>query len=599
MTASWPTAATWFARVVVPLVAIGFLIGIAVVQHGFADPAIAPTRNGDTWAVALHVSAGMVLIGGGIGALLLGVTIRAGLVGTLAGMAWFGPMLTGLVIDQPLVRALGAASAALMVPLLAHLVLSATSPGTLPRRSARVLAVLYALGSIASLVLFVTYAPFFDVRCVETCRSREAIAGLGSSAWMMARTIAGVVTLVSGVWIGVSSAWRVLRHRPAMPGGTMALLGGVVIGIAAIIGGLFVVARGRGLETSTAIRDDLEAAVSIGLSLGTLAVAVAVLRAVAHSFAARRRMRSIADGLATAPSPGSLGSALASALDDSNVRVAYWWTQERSYVDVLGRPVDGSPTSPGQVVTAIQRRGAPIAIVEHRADIDAEAFIRELRPSVLVALDNERLRATQLAQLRELRASRARICEVGDAERRRLERDLHDGAQQHLLAIAFELRVARLVADRGGDGDRASRLASAESLAMGIVDELRRLCRAIHPQVLSQTGLVPALAALAEEAPIPLEVHAQVPGRLPIAVETAAYELVVEALDQASHRGSAELTVEVDGLGDELVVEASDSRPEPLVAPVRLADRVGAAGGRLSVGASPRGAFMRAVLPCA
>jgi signal transduction histidine kinase len=188
--------------------------------------------------------------------------------------------------------------------------------------------------------------------------------------------------------------------------------------------------------------------------------------------------------------------------------------------------------------------------------------------------------------------------EIGDDERRRIERDLHDGAQQRLLAIAFDLRLARGTAERAGRSAEAEQLAAAERRALAAVDELRRLCRGIHPQILSQSGLGAALASLADGSAIPLEVEAANIGRAPASVENAAYELVLEALGQAARRGAIALDVQVARQADWLTVIAFDQGPEPLDVPMRLRDRIGATGGELLTAVEDGRAFIRADLPC-
>src|SRR5207249_4829505 len=146
-----------------------------------------------------------------------------------------------------------------------------------------------------------------------------------------------------------------------------------------------------------------------------------------------------------------------------------------------------------------------------------------------LALENERLQAELRAQLAELRASRARIVSAGDEERRRLERDLHDGAQQRLLSLGLALQLAR--AKLGPDANGAAELvAEADGELRAALDELRELARGIHPAVLSEQGLAAALKTLAERSPI-LVTIAEVPDqRLSTPAEAAAYFLVSEAL---------------------------------------------------------------------
>ncbi|HEX6695436.1 MAG TPA: sensor histidine kinase [Solirubrobacteraceae bacterium] len=227
------------------------------------------------------------------------------------------------------------------------------------------------------------------------------------------------------------------------------------------------------------------------------------------------------------------------------------------------------------------------------------AFLGGLLRSRLVTLDAE-LRAS----LAELRASRARIVEAGDAERRRLERDLHDGAQSRLVALKLLLTSARLRALRGGD-DVDAMLGEAIDELDTSLSELRELARGIHPAVLTDHGLEPALQALASRAPVPVEVEADPDERLPGNVESAAYFVVSEALANvakyaqateaavAVRRTDGRVTVDVtdDGIGGADVTRGSGLRG--------LADRVAALDGTLSL-ESPvgGGTHLHAEIPC-
>ncbi|HYH58638.1 MAG TPA: sensor histidine kinase [Thermoleophilaceae bacterium] len=221
-----------------------------------------------------------------------------------------------------------------------------------------------------------------------------------------------------------------------------------------------------------------------------------------------------------------------------------------------------------------------------------------------LVLENERLEAALRARVEELRASRARIVEAGYAARRQLERDLHDGAQQRLVALALDLRLTRSKLDSDPGAAAALLDASIAELAQA-TDELRELARGIHPAILTDRGLGPALDALASRAPLPVELG-DVPGeRLPEPVETAAYYVVAEALTNvaryadATHaeisvaRANGTLRVEVrdDGVGGADPGAGSGLRG--------LADRVAALDGRLQV-SSPHGGgtVVRAEVPC-
>jgi signal transduction histidine kinase len=200
----------------------------------------------------------------------------------------------------------------------------------------------------------------------------------------------------------------------------------------------------------------------------------------------------------------------------------------------------------------------------------------------------------------ELAASRARVVAAADDARQRLERDLHDGIQQRLVALALELRGAEEVAPPSLHRE-LSRISAGLS---GALDELREIARGIHPAILTEGGLVPALNALARRSPVPVELNVQVQHRLPQRVEVAAYYVVSEALaNAAKHAGASTVDIHVvaaDGtldlsVGDDGIGGADPSRGSGLIG---LADRVAAMGGSMSV-TSPwgHGTSLRVSLP--
>jgi signal transduction histidine kinase len=203
------------------------------------------------------------------------------------------------------------------------------------------------------------------------------------------------------------------------------------------------------------------------------------------------------------------------------------------------------------------------------------------------------LQAEALAQLDQLQASRVRIVETGDTERRRLERDLHDGAQQRLLALSYDLRLAHAQAD--DDTHTGSLLTDAMKQAQAAVGELRALAHGIYPAILAEAGLAAALATLADAAPLPVGIGDAAEGRYPAAVETAAYLLVAEALQDAAGRDASHAAVSVVRHEERLVVTVDDDGTDRTAAMVQLADRIGALDGRLAVEPTR----LRAELPCA
>jgi signal transduction histidine kinase len=221
-----------------------------------------------------------------------------------------------------------------------------------------------------------------------------------------------------------------------------------------------------------------------------------------------------------------------------------------------------------------------------------------------LSLENRLLRAQLREQNEQLRASRARLVAAADAERRRLERDLHDGAQSRFVAIALELRRAHAKAPPGSETARAIERA-IEELGTGL-DELRDLARGLHPAVLTERGLDAALHALAVRAPLPVEVAGALGGRVAEQAEIAAYYVVSEALaNVAKYAAAGHATVSVEHRDGRLVVEVADdgvggARPEDGSGLRGIADRVGALDGRLEI-SSPLGAGtrVRVEIPCA
>jgi signal transduction histidine kinase len=267
----------------------------------------------------------------------------------------------------------------------------------------------------------------------------------------------------------------------------------------------------------------------------------------------------------------------------------------------------GHALKPGddRFVSVVERDGRRVgALVCDPALGEQPRLVGSVGAAAALALENERLEAELRARLEELRSSRARIVQAADAERRRLERDLHDGAQQRLVALAVTLRLARSKVE--SDPAAAAELLDEASSELGTAtEELRELARGIHPAVLTDRGLEAALGALAGRAPVPVELLAVPDGRLPGPVESAAYFVVAEALTNvAKYAQATHAEVRVEQSNGRVLVEVSDDGVGG-ADPARgsglrgLADRLAALDGRLEVtspGAS--GTVVRAEMPC-
>ena len=320
---------------------------------------------------------------------------------------------------------------------------------------------------------------------------------------------------------------------------------------------------------------------------------------------AGRGMTTLVQRLGDVPAPGVLRDALADALGDPSLDIAYWVPEAAEYVDAQGRPSPLPGPGSGRSWTPVEREGRRVAVLFHdpALDRDPEA-VRAAGAAAALALENARLDAELRRRVVDLRESRARIIAAGDAERRRMERNLHDGAQQRLVGLALSLRLARR---HVGDGSPAAPLLddAADELAETLA-ELRELARGLHPALLSERGLDAALPALAGRSTVPVSLVATPGERLPPSVETAAYFVVAEALTNvAKYANASRAEVSVARENGRAVVEVRDdgvggADPAAGSGLRGLADRVGALDGRLEV-RSPAGGgtVVRAEIPCA
>ena len=302
---------------------------------------------------------------------------------------------------------------------------------------------------------------------------------------------------------------------------------------------------------------------------------------------------------------GSLRDALAEALGDPEVALAYWVPKRDDYVDSAGRPMQLDPAPKGKIATVIEHEGRRVGAIVHDAELAEERdLVRAVGAAAALTLENERLDAELRAHVDELRASRARIVTAGYTERQRLERDLHDGAQQRLMALGINLRLARDLVT--SDTQQTAELldASLEELNQA-TRELRELARGIHPAVLTDHGLDAALNGLAGRTPVPVELVQTLDKRLPSSVESAVYFVVAEALTNVARyaeaqtvrvtvvrsNGHVDVQVSDDGVGGADPAHGSGLRG--------LSDRVAALDGRLELtSADGNGTTVKATIPC-
>ncbi len=329
--------------------------------------------------------------------------------------------------------------------------------------------------------------------------------------------------------------------------------------------------------------------------------------AVLFVFLQRRLARGMVAGLVVElgrPSPSAdLRQALARALGDASLQLAYWFPAEKCYVDGEGTMVALPAADSSRRSTFVERDGQPIAVLLHDPVLEHNAeLVRSVCAAASLALENERLQAELRARLVELQASRARLVEATDAERRRIERDLHDGTQQRLVSIAMSLGLLELKLPAAAAAQplvRETRESLAEALA-----ELRELTHGINPPLLTERGLAAALDELCRRAALPAHLQAELERRLDDQVESAAYFVASEALTNAAkHSHGSEVRVAVSDQGQSLILEVADDGIGGATiggSGLRgLADRVEALGGRFTVSSPPgRGTTVRAEIPC-
>jgi signal transduction histidine kinase len=543
------------------------------------------TYAGDSGvAVWVFTSAGVALIAAGV------FTWRhrpnVGVLALVAAIVWFAPIWEGWEGGPAFARTLGMLAASFVFPVLAHLVLAA-AVRPLTSVAVALIASTYALIGLCAMVVILIRDPYYDPYCWANCTTNLFDV---SSQPELARQITRIqlwVTAIAAATFTEACVGRVIkaftsgprRYWEVLPGG--AVLGAVTVAHVVLL-------LRHPLEDP-----DLTGFITVFL-IRCGAVVMIAAGLAATLLAARRQRRSVAEIIATlgdAPPLGTLDVALANAVGDPSLRICYWLPATGQYVDAHGHPLPDPATDPSVTTTPLVRNGEPVAVIAHHSDpADLE---RGLGSAARLALDNERLQAEVHARMNELIESRRRIVEAGDARRRSLERDLHDGAQQSLLAMSYDLTRARSTAERC-NGALTELIDSAAVEVREAFRELRDLAHGIYPAALAAAGLGPAVTALADTSPVRVDVNCNLDQRLPASTETAAYLVVATVIEAAAHSASP-ISVSIDiASGDGLVIEITHDQLEAGADLVHLADRVGAVGGRIETAPDK----LIAVLPC-
>jgi signal transduction histidine kinase len=396
-----------------------------------------------------------------------------------------------------------------------------------------------------------------------------------------------------GLALATLSISRWLRAAPPLRRLLLPTLAGGITALILVVQVYYDVVTGEFIRSSQQVSAVLLVSVPLAFLFGML-----------HQQLARAGMADLVVALQRVPESRRLGAALAKALGDPSLVLAYWLPRFDAYVDADGSPVTLPGEGSGRATTFVDNDGQHVAALVHDSALAHQPDLLEVVCAAAnVALERERLQAELEARVVELQASRERIVAAGDAERRRLERDLHDGAQQRLVAIALQLSVlkGRIQSDPAIAEELAK--TAGDELALSLA-ELRELARGIHPAVLEH-GLAAALDSLAARASVPTKVLFETSQRLPEPVELAAYFVASEALANVAkyaHATTVSMRVwRADGIArieiaDDGVGGADDTGGSGLRG---LADRVEALDGHLRV-SSPTGAgtVVTAELPC-
>jgi len=305
--------------------------------------------------------------------------------------------------------------------------------------------------------------------------------------------------------------------------------------------------------------------------------------------------------------PEQLQPALAHALHDPSLEVAYWLPAQEYFADLEGLRMDLPTADSERAVSILGDPASPVAALVYDSSLVEEGQLVGTAAAALhLALQNARLQVQLRAQLEEVRQSRARLVEAADIERQRVERDLHDGAQQQLVNLLLSLQVTKTEALRHSDPGTASRVEANIADLKQALDELRELARGIHPTILTQAGLIPAIRSLGERCPIPVEVKEELGDvRLAAPLEAALYFVVSEAITNAvKYSKGRRVCVSVGRRSGLAVVEISDDGVGGADSSVGsglrgLTDRVAAVGGRLVVkSGTAGGTTIHAEVPC-
>lgn len=535
-----------FRRWLLPLIGLtGLTLGLSLLTLGIQ---MQGDRAQPDLLVVLNVVVGWSFLVSAIVALRKRPTNRVGLLLAGVGFVWFVSVL--FFTDSDLAFSLSFVASDLFWAPVAHLLL-AFPTGRLASRVDRVVVGLVYVWVLVGNSLRVLFLDFTSAGCQDCPRN---VFMLRDDLYLLG--VMSVVDAIVGVALAVSVVVMLVRRWRAASDPLRRVLRPVWWGLWP----LFVAAAYFSVANLMAVPGDEFARPLIGLGFAVLPVSflVGLLRT-------RLDRSLVGDLLIDLQAPmahGRLRAALSEALGDPSLRLAFWLPQRGKYLDEEGKTLQ-LPTdrTEGRYLTEIpDSEGDPLALLIHDPALlqDAER-VEAVVSAARLALENERLHADLQAQLQEVRESRARVVEAGDSARQRLERDLHDGAQQRLLALSLAIERARTLTDENDRSRLTDLLAEASSELKETLAELRHLARGIHPVLLTDEGLGPAVEALGRRAALPTRILHVPWRRFHPSVEAAAYFIVSEGLTNAArHSKASKATVLIESREGWLHVEVAD-----------------------------------------
>jgi signal transduction histidine kinase len=509
--------------------------------------------------------------------------------------SFFGPLmiLAGFVTQlsilqwttQPLLNTVGQLCDLLVAAVWLHLFLAYPS-GRLAGRAERVVVIIGYLAAVGLQVVILMLGGFNDLHLLTVVK-REAAAEAVQNVQLLTLSVLALAGVALLWW-----RWRSLpgwqRRRPAQILINCFSLSLVMLA-ALLTAGTFQL---PGFEI---------------IRLATFMVAglapLAFLAGLLDVRLARAGVGQLLVQLRTDPAP-DLRELLAQALRDPTLSLIYWLPQYGSWADQYGNPATLPEPDGDRRVTLVKQNGEQVAALVYDATLGEEPeLVEAVSAAAAIALENGRLEAELRARLQELHGSRSRVVEAQQNERRRLERDLHDGAQQRLVALALELGL--LAEQANSDPATQTRLKRARGEVAQSLTELRNIAQGLHPAVVSGHGLAVALESLTAATPLDVQLKTDGLPRLPEPLEVAAYYVVSESLTNAvKHAQASRATVEVGVADDRLIVEIVDdgvggADSERGTGLRGLADRIEALNGRLRIwSAAGSGTRVRAEIPC-